>query len=69
MHMTIQLAPLPDFSGFHPAFLSQSDPPTPEGDVRRAFFLSYDHTMCEYLPAEEVEEKMEAASSWSPRRS
>jgi arginine decarboxylase len=59
MHMTNPTAPLPDFSGFHPAFLSQGDPPTPEGDVRRAFFLSYDHTMCEYLPAEEVEEKMD----------
>ena len=57
MHLTNPTAPLPDFSGFHPAFLSQSEPPTPEGDVRKAFFLSYDHTMCEYLPADEVEEK------------
>ena len=35
MHMTNPTAPLPDFSGFHPAFLSQGDPPTPEGDVRK----------------------------------
>ena len=63
MHLTNPMAPLPHFSGFHPAFLSQSDPPTPEGDVRRAFFLSYDHTMCEYLPADDVEEKMENGES------
>jgi arginine decarboxylase len=59
MHMTNPTAPLPNFSGFHPAFLSQSEPPTPEGDVRKAFFLSYDHTRCEYLPADEVTEKMD----------
>jgi arginine decarboxylase len=38
VHMTNPSAPLPHFSGFHPAFLSESDPPTPEGDVRKAFF-------------------------------
>ena len=63
MHLTNPIAPLPHFSGFHPAFLSRSDPPTPEGDVRRAFFLSYDHTMCEYLPADDIEEKMENGES------
>ena len=63
MHLTNPTAPLPHFSGFHPAFLSQSDQPTPEGDVRRAFFLSYDHTMCEYLPAADIEEKMENGES------
>ena len=63
MHMTNPSAPLPHFSGFHPAFLSESDPPTPEGDVRKAFFLSYDHTMCEYLLADEVEERMESGES------
>jgi arginine decarboxylase len=63
MHMTNPSAPLPHFSGFHPAFLSESDPPTPEGDVRKAFFLSYDHTMCEYLLADGVEERMESGES------
>jgi arginine/lysine/ornithine decarboxylase len=63
LHLTNPTAPLPDFSGFHPAFLSQSDPPTPEGDVRKAFFLSYDHTLCEYLPAGDVEERMESGES------
>ena len=63
MHLTNPVAPLPHFSGFHPAFLSESEPPTPEGDVRKAFFLSYDHTMCEYLLADEVEERMESGES------
>jgi arginine decarboxylase len=62
-HLTNPTAPLPHFSGFHPAFLIESDPPTPEGDVRKAFFLSYDHTLCEYLLADEVEEKMGAGES------
>jgi arginine decarboxylase len=60
-------APLPDFSGFHPAFLDHraaaggdGDQPTPEGDVRRAFFLSYDDTHCEYLQADEAGQRMEA---------
>ncbi len=39
--------PLPDFSKFHDAF--RSGPDTPEGDIRRAFFLSYDEDNCDYL--------------------
>jgi arginine decarboxylase len=53
--------PLPDFSGFHPAFLDHSGAePTPEGDVRRAFYLSYDDTNCEYLTGEQIDERLEA---------
>jgi arginine decarboxylase len=57
---TAPCAPLPDFSGFHPAFLSGDGHPTPEGDVRRAFFLAYDDSRCEYLLPDEVAERMEA---------
>jgi arginine decarboxylase len=60
LRQTSPCAPLPDFSGFHPAFLDRGDHPTPEGDVRRAFFLSYDDTRCEYLSADEVEQRMES---------
>jgi len=42
--------PLPDFSYFHKSFLSQPDSTTPEGDMRSAYFLAYDHAACEYLP-------------------
>ena len=56
-------APLPDFSGFHPAFrpgFSTDDAhPTPEGDVRSAFFLPYDDEKCEFLMADEVQAKLD----------
>lgn len=32
---------------------------TPEGDVRRAFYLSYIDTNCEYLSTDEVFEKLD----------
>ncbi|QHQ35181.1 aminotransferase class I/II-fold pyridoxal phosphate-dependent enzyme [Algicella marina] len=41
------LPPLPDFSRFHDAF--RTDNITPEGDIRSAFFLSYDENNCDYL--------------------
>ena len=41
------LPPLPDFSRFHDAF--RSDNVTTEGDIRTAFFLSYDEKNCDYL--------------------
>ncbi len=56
-------APLPDFSGFHPVFRDHSGAvDTPEGDVRRAFYLSYDDGNCEYLSGTEIEEKLAAGS-------
>ncbi len=41
------LPPLPDFSRFHDAF--RADDVTAEGDIRTAFFLSYDDNNCDYL--------------------
>lgn len=41
------LPPLPDFSRFHDAF--RADDVTPEGDIRSAFFLSYEENNCAYL--------------------
>lgn len=61
--LTTNTAPLPDFSGFHPVFRDHSGSvETPEGDVRRAFYLSYDDTNCEYLSGTEIEEKLEAGN-------
>lgn len=60
---TSRSRPLPGFSGFHPAFLDAGEDPTPEGDVRRAFFLAYDDEHCEYLLADEVEQRLEAGES------
>lgn len=41
--------PLPDFSYFHPFFRSHPEIPTREGDLRKAFFMSYKDSLCEYL--------------------
>lgn len=61
-HLAIRSASLPDFSGFHSAFRDRtpSDEPTPEGDVRTAFYLSYNDTHCEYLTGEQIAEKLYA---------
>jgi arginine decarboxylase len=59
--LTDRPVPLCNFSGFHPVFLDHSgSEPTPEGDVRRAFYLSYDDTNCEYLTGEQIDEKLDA---------
>jgi len=67
--LTSPSAPLPDFSGFHSSFAGSPvrDSPardnaaqdTPEGDVRRAFYLSYNDSYCEYLTPEEAEQRVE----------
>jgi arginine decarboxylase len=59
LRLTSPTAPLPDFSGFHPSFQDGHGLPTPEGDVRRAFYLSYDDSYCEYLKPEEIEQRVE----------
>jgi arginine decarboxylase len=59
--LTEMSLPLPDFSGFHLAFMDHSgSEPTPEGDVRRAFYLSYDDTNCEYLTGAQIDERLDA---------
>jgi arginine decarboxylase len=51
---------MPDFSGFHPVFRDRTGTePTPEGDVRKAFYLSYDDANCEYLTAEAIDAKLD----------
>jgi len=59
LRLTAPSAPLPDFSGFHPSFSGANGQPSPEGDVRRAFYLSYNDSYCEYLKPEEVEQRVE----------
>ena len=49
-----------EFSGFHPGFKDGSGQPTPEGDVRRAFYLAYNDSHCEYLTPDEVEQRVES---------
>jgi len=57
--LTSPSAPLPDFSGFHSSFRDNPEQTTPEGDVRRAFYLSYNDSYCEYLTPEEAEQRVE----------
>jgi arginine decarboxylase len=60
LRLTSPSAPLPDFSGFHPSFAGGHGLPiTPEGDIRRAFYLAYNDNYCEYLTQSEVEQRVE----------
>jgi arginine decarboxylase len=60
LRLTSPSAPLPDFSGFHASFAGGPGlPATPEGDIRRAFYLSYNDNSCEYLTQSEVEQRVE----------
>ncbi len=49
-NLTENYPPLPDFSRFHDAF--RPDDITPEGDIRTAYYLSYDEKNCDYLELE-----------------
>ncbi len=53
--------PLPDFSRFHDAFKADD---TPEGDIRTAYYLSYDDENCDYLDLNgSLKEAMEAGET------
>ena len=55
--LTQELPPLPNFSCFHQAFRGHSldgHSETRDGDVRSAFFLSYDDANCEYLTMDDT---------------
>jgi arginine decarboxylase len=58
LSLTQDPPPLPHFSYFHPAF-SATDSTTGEGDLRSAFFLAYDESVCEYLNIEETRTAIE----------
>ncbi len=62
LSLTNPSAPLPNFSGFHPSFRPGADVGTPEGDLRRAFYVSYDDALCEYLMPDEVHERLDAGT-------
>ena len=76
LRLTAPSAPLPDFSGFHPSFTGGHGLPTPEGDVRRAFYLSYNDSLLRVphagrggaaggeRPAGRIRELRHALSAW-----
>jgi arginine decarboxylase len=45
--ITTELPPLPDFSGFHPAFATSA---AGDGDLRSAFFLAFDEGASTHVP-------------------
>jgi arginine decarboxylase len=49
---------LPDFSYFADPFRGNRD--SPDGDLRSAYFLAYDHTACEYLAHTELVDRVAA---------
>ncbi|WP_367850128.1 aminotransferase class I/II-fold pyridoxal phosphate-dependent enzyme [Rhodoferax sp. WC2427] len=61
--LTLEQPPLPDFSSFHFAFRGRSvegRAETRDGDIRSAFFLSYDDVNCEYIGMEEAAKEIRA---------
>ncbi|QPH39696.1 aminotransferase class I/II-fold pyridoxal phosphate-dependent enzyme [Pedobacter endophyticus] len=56
--LTEDLPPLPDFSHFHSSF--QAVPGVPGGNIREAYFLSYDETKCEFIKREDCREALES---------
>ncbi|MEZ5403795.1 MAG: aminotransferase class I/II-fold pyridoxal phosphate-dependent enzyme [Bryobacteraceae bacterium] len=47
--LTEEMPPLPNFSRFHRNFQPEPESGTPEGNLRKAFFLAYDEANCEFL--------------------
>ncbi len=47
--LTNDLPPLPDFSHFHPSFHRSVSGDTPEGDIRTAYFMGQNDSLCEHL--------------------
>lgn len=61
--LTLEQPPLPDFSSFHFAFRGRSVEgrgATRDGDIRSAFFLSYDDSNCDYIGMAEATEAVKA---------
>lgn len=55
--LTKDVPPLPDFSRFHSSFLAV--PGVPGGNMRAAYFLSYNEENCEYISIKDCKEAVE----------
>jgi arginine decarboxylase len=58
--LTERLPSLPDFSEFHRAFRCDGEASTPEGDMRKAYFMAYDDTLCTYVTLAELKLQLAA---------
>ncbi|MDX1461349.1 MAG: hypothetical protein R3348_09870, partial [Xanthomonadales bacterium] len=52
--------PLPDFSAFHDFFRENPAAGTRDGDLRKAFFMSYREELCEYIKLEDMHQHIAA---------
>ena len=54
--LTRKLPALPDFSRFHAYFRGEAKPgaDTPEGDMRKAYFMAYNDELCRYVTMAEL---------------
>ena len=62
--LTYDLPPLPDFSEFHPSFHRSVSGDTPEGDIRTAYFMGQNDSLCEHMRIDngEMQRHMNAGS-------
>jgi len=60
--LTKNLPPLPDFSRFHDAFRPNPEFGTPDGDIRKAYYLAYDENNYEYIEIGSGELEQEIAN-------
>ena len=58
--LTKKLPALPDFSHFHRFFRCGSDSTTPEGDMRKGYFMSYNEELCRYVTMPELQKHVAA---------
>jgi len=58
--LTRRLPALPDFSRFHRYFGGDDDLDTPEGDMRKAYFMAYDDALCRYVTMDELQDLVAA---------
>jgi len=58
--LTRRLPALPDFSRFHRFFGGEGASDTPEGDMRKAFFMAYDDALCRYVTMDDLVKRVAA---------
>ncbi len=52
--LTKDMPPLPDFSAFHDFFRPEPGGDTRDGELRKAFFMSYKENLCEYVKLKDL---------------
>jgi arginine decarboxylase len=58
--LTKRLPALPDFSHFHRFFRCDGGSTTPEGDMRKGYFMAYNEDMCQYVTLQDLQKHIAA---------